>query len=838
MRTRAATPSGASSAEFPPEQLLSAVVESSDDAIVATSLHGTIKSWNTAAEALYGWTKAEAIGHSIEMIVPEARREEVSTLVAGLTQGGRLGHFETTRVRKDGSEMYLAMTVSPIRDFDGRVIGFSSIAHDVTEDRRREREVAESLRLFVQAQQVGHIGGWTSEVAPGDHMTWTGETFRIFGLEERSDLRVADFRERVHPDDVERVEAAKRSTVEQGRRLEIEYRIVRPDGTERWVHEVADVITEENGARVKLVGVTQDVTDWHEAGDTKRSLESQLRVLIENSKDLVFRYRLIPDPAFEYVSPALLAITGYTPDEFYADPDLVDKVFDPSTSALALARASTEEGKSPLDIEITRKDGSRSWVSLHINAVQGAGGELVAVEGILRDISDRKLAERQLEHEVLHDPLTGLPNRVLTMDRMEHGLARAVREGGLVAVLLVDLDRFKVFNDTRGHAWGDSVLQAVAARLAANSRGGDTLGRFSGDEFIIVCERLAATTDAITIAAHALDVFATPFDVGGEKVHVSASIGIATGKGSAGAEKLLRDADLAKYRAKDRGRARYEVFDDTLRAEVERRAMTEAGLRRAIENDEFGLVFQPVWSMAQERFVGAEALLRWHDPLRGTVSPDDFIPVAEECGLIVPIGEWVLKVACESVARWNAMGGLPTALSMSVNVSAVQLRSESFPRAVAAIIAAAGIDPRLICLEITESVLMEDVDYFSSVLRELQAIGTRLSIDDFGTGYSSLAYLRRFPVNELKIDRSFITNLDSEPFDATLVSAVVAIGEALGLRVVPEGIETTEELAAAAGLGCQYAQGFLLARPCDFDSCVTFLAGTAATGATGQRQSV
>jgi len=338
-----------------------------------------------------------------------------------------------------------------------------------------------------------------------------------------------------------------------------------------------------------------------------------------------------------------------------------------------------------------------------------------------------------------------------------------------------------------------------------------------------VCEKLLVATDAIKIADHMLNSFAAPFDIDGEQVHVTASIGIATGKAGESGDKLLRDADLAMYRAKDLGRARYEVFDDNLRAEAERRSMGEAGLRRALDNHEFALVFQPVWSMVEERFVGAEALLRWHDPDRGTVGPADFIPVAEDCGLIVPIGEWVLEQACKSLARSNRTVPGQTACTMSVNVSAMQLRSRDFTRHLEELISTTGVEPELLCLEITESVLMGDVDYFSKVLHQLRAIGTRLSIDDFGTGYSSLAYLRGFPVDELKIDRSFIANLDSDPYDATLVAAVIAIGDALGLRVVAEGVETAEELASVRDLRCQYAQGYLFARPCSFDDYMEYL---------------
>jgi len=634
-----------------------------------------------------------------------------------------------------------------------------------------------------------------------------------------------DYFARVHPDDLERVRAGALSAIAQEGHYEIEHRIVRPDGTQRWVFAAGDVLADANRVPVELVGVIQDITDRREAEEKARGVERQLRMLAENSRDLIFRHRSLPDPGFEFVSPSSVVITGYTPDEFYGQPELINRLIDSVSRDAWPAPVRSGRAETAVDLELVRKDGSKIWVNQRLDAVRDASGEIIGMDGITRDVSDRKAAELRLEHEVLHDPLTGLPNRVLVVDRIEHGLSLVSRGNGSVALLFVDLDRFKVFNDTRGHSFGDAVLRAVANRLQKCSRAEDTVGRFSGDEFVVVCETLLAATDAIKIADHTLNSFNAPFDIDGEEVHVTASIGIATGEAGESADKLLRDADLAMYRAKDRGRARYEVFDDNLRAEAERHSTVETGLRRGLDNHEFALAFQPVWSMIEERFVGAEALLRWHDPEGEVVGPADFIPVAEDCGLIVPIGEWVLEQACKSLALSSRAKPKQTACTMSVNVSAVQLRFRDFIRTLEKLISATNVEPKLLCLEITESVLMGDVDYFSKVLHELRAIGTRLSIDDFGTGYSSLAYLRRFQVDELKIDRSFIANVDSDPYDATLVAAVIAIGEALGLRVVAEGVETAEELAVLRDLGCQYAQGYLLARPCGLDEYMEYLKG-------------
>ena len=804
---------------------LASVVESAEDAIVSLDKNGHVLSWNPGAEHLFGYSSAEMLGRFYGEILSGEAQEDFKALFAKAMAGERLSHYETTRQRRDGSTIEVSLSLAPMFAADGSVVGESAILHDITERKERERELSASQALLERAQRVGRIGGWSGGSDLDARSSWTSETFRIFGVAERPDLTTADYYERVHPDDFSRVQSAVHSAMAEGHRYEIEYRIVRPDGTQRWVFEAADVVVGDGGTPVELTGVVQDITERHEAEETMRAVEHQLRLLAENSPDLIFRYRLDNPERFELVSPASLAITGYTPDELYADAGLIDLVIGPGDRELWMQRLLSGEAEEAEDIQFTRKDGSRIWVSQRLNVVRDSSGGVIAVEGIVRDISERKAAEQRFEFEALHDPLTRLPNRVLVTDRIETGLARGARDRSVVAVLFVDIDRFKVVNDTRGHARGDAFLRSVAYRLAQHSRAGDTVGRFSGDEFIVVSEGLRLASDAITIADRILNLFEAPFIADGEIVHLTASIGIAIGAAGEGADDLLRDADLAMYRAKDRGGGRYEMFDDALRAEAERRASTEAGLRRALDNNELALVFQPVWSIAEERFVGAEALLRWHDPESGTIVPTEFIPIAEECGLIVQIGDWVLAQACELLSLWGRGGPRLAACSVSVNVSALQLRSRDFTDALEEAIAASGIDPKLLCLEITESVLMGDVDFFAGSLHRLREIGVRLSIDDFGTGYSSLAYLRRFPVDELKIDRSFVAGLGSDTYDATLVAAAIAIADALSLRVVAEGVETAVQLAVLRDLGCQYAQGYLLARPLAVEDCAALLDG-------------
>jgi diguanylate cyclase (GGDEF)-like protein/PAS domain S-box-containing protein len=802
---------------------LAAIVESAGAAIFSLDLRGYVVSWNRSAERLFGYSAIEMVGHNYGEIIHGEAESEFQSVFARVAAGERVIDLETKRPRRDGTMVDVLLTVSPIFAPNGSIIGESAIMHDISERKQLERDLAESRALMEHAQRVGRLGGWTCATVPDAPLICTSETFRIFGTVERANLALDDYFARVHPDDRPRVRAAALSAIAQNGHYELEHRIVRPDGEQRWVFAAGDVILDARGQPVTLAGVIQDITDRREAELKSLGLERELEMLADHSPDLIFSLRTSPDLVFEFVSPAALAITGYTPDEFYAHPDLIDRILEPFVGDMLLEGREPAAGGRLDDFEITRKDGSKLWVNQRLARVLDADGQVVGVHGILRDVSARRAAEERVEHEALHDPLTGLSNRVLVKDRIERGLSRCTREAGFVTVLVVNLDRFKSINDTRGPTRGDAVLKAVARRLESCSRVGDTVGRFSGDEFVIACENLAAITDAIGMADRTLNVFSAPFDVEGESVHVTASIGLAIGNATDTADTLLRDADLAMYRAKDRGRARYEMFDDTLRAEAERHSLVEEGLHRALDKGEFTLVFQPVWSVSENRFTGAEALIRWNDPNRGTIGPDEFIPVAEECGLIVPMGEWVLEEACAALARWNGLSVPKPGYTMSVNVSAVQLRSGGFVQTVKDVIAATKVRPEQLCLELTESVLMEDVDHVSSVLLKLQTLGVRLSIDDFGTGYSSLGYLRRFRVNEVKIDRSFISGVDSDPYDATLVSAVVAIGDALGLRVVAEGVETSAELEAVKGLGCSYIQGFFFARPCGFEECTKLL---------------
>jgi len=437
---------------------------------------------------------------------------------------------------------------------------------------------------------------------------------------------------------------------------------------------------------------------------------------------------------------------------------------------------------------------------------------------------DRAARSEELGHLALHDSLTGLPNRSLAIDRLEQALWRLADHDSMLAVLFVDLDRFKTVNDRLGHETGDALLVAVARRLSASVRRQDTVARLGGDEFVVLCEDLADEHQAEELAQRAAEALSAPYTFERAEISVTPSIGIAfTRRSTDLASSLLRDADAAMYRAKRLGGGRYEVFDSNMHTQAVARLLTERALRQALEHNELRVVFQPQFTLADGQQVAVETLLRWAHPTRGLVSPADFIPVAEETGLIVPIGSWVLNQACDRLAANANRTDDGPPLSVAVNISARQLLRPDFARQIARELRDRELDPSQLCLEITEGTLLDDLDANGEALRALKELGVRLSIDDFGTGGSSLTYLRQFPFDELKIDHSFIAGLGRSAADDAIVAATIDMAHALGMVVSAEGIETAEQRRRLTELGCDRGQGYLLAAPEEVPSRHLFL---------------
>jgi diguanylate cyclase (GGDEF)-like protein/PAS domain S-box-containing protein len=484
-----------------------------------------------------------------------------------------------------------------------------------------------------------------------------------------------------------------------------------------------------------------------------------------------------------------------------------------------------------------RSDGTEFPVEISLSPLRTRRGMLVIAA--VRDISARKRAEAERSHLIReralyaeisrlarHDALTGLPNRSLLHDRLAAAIASGQRHGTRLAVLFLDLDRFKQVNDSLGHATGDQLLQAIATRLSESVRGTDTVCRQGGDEFVVLLSDVQRKEDVAAATSKVIAAVNGPHKVGRRHLHATASVGVALyPENGRDADTLLKNADIAMYYAKDHGRDHFRFFDEEMNARIVERQALETSLRSALAREEFHLRYQPKVSLATGRMTGAEALLRWEPPDRGVVMPETFIPVAEDCGLIVPIGRWVLGEACRQAREWQR-SGLET-VPIAVNISALEFRHDGFLDGVRAVLHASGLEPRLLELEVTETVLMESVAGTAAVLRALKAMGLSLAVDDFGTGYSSLSYLMQFPIDALKLDRSFVQEIGGGAGDSPVISAVIGLGTSLGQRVIAEGIETQEQLAFLQGQRCQEGQGFHFSQPLPGEEFATLLGHSA-----------
>jgi diguanylate cyclase (GGDEF)-like protein/PAS domain S-box-containing protein len=452
---------------------------------------------------------------------------------------------------------------------------------------------------------------------------------------------------------------------------------------------------------------------------------------------------------------------------------------------------------------------------------------LVANQALQAEIAERRQIEERMRHVAHHDALTGLPNRSLLQERLAESVARARESGRLMVVLFIDLDRFKNINDSLGHVVGDHLLREVGERLRASVRDDDFVARIGGDEFVVVLDRVRSAQAGLGVAAKLLDALQVPFRVDAHELAVTASIGLCVyPKDGDSVEALMRNADTAMYRAKSQGRNGFMRFDGAMTQAAARHFQLETHLRRAIARSELELHFQPVYDAVEQRVISAEALLRWNHPDLGQLAPGSFIDVAEESGLVVPIGEWVLAEACAQAAAWRR-AGLP-ALPVAVNLSGRQFWQKDLVRVVQDALAAAGLPPQALELEITESTVMQHVEQALAMLQELNDLGVTLAIDDFGTGYSSLAYLKRFPVDKLKVDRTFVRDVDRDPDDAAIVSSVIALARSMQLAVVAEGVETEAQRDLLLERGCTAMQGFLFCRPLPAGEFVAFVRGAAA----------
>jgi diguanylate cyclase (GGDEF)-like protein/PAS domain S-box-containing protein len=603
--------------------------------------------------------------------------------------------------------------------------------------------------------------------------------------------------------------------------------VVAGDGAvPRAVRDGLDALVSQVALALESAELTEDLL--------RRQSEARFSSLVQNSSDVVMVIE--PDTRIGYLTPSIENVFGYSPDELEGTrfADLLHP--DDKTRILTFLQTVAKDAESHFGLtecRVLHKNGS--WIHVETLPTNLLADE--NVRGIVlntRDISERKAFEEQLSHQAFHDSVTNLANRALFRDRVEHALERQQREDRPLAVVFLDLDDFKTINDSLGHAAGDELLFQVGERLKECLRSADTAARLGGDEFAILLEDVGEGVEAAEVAERIMGSLEGPFMLEDKEVFVRASAGIVIGDSAAleatGAEDLLRNADVAMYMAKEQGKGRYQVFEASMHTTVLERLELKADLQRAVENKEFTLHYQPVIILKTGRISGFEALVRWNHPQRGLVPPLSFIPLAEETGIIVQLGRWVLEEACRQIKTLQNAYPHDPPLSMAVNLSARQLQRPEIVQEVAEVLHTTGVNPKSLVLEITESVMMEDMELSIARLRELKELGVELAVDDFGTGYSSLNYIRRFPVDILKVDKSFIDGINEGGEDSALTAAIIELAGILRLQPVAEGIERAEQLERLLELDCDLGQGYYFAKPLDKDALQQLLDGAAPEG--------
>jgi diguanylate cyclase (GGDEF)-like protein/PAS domain S-box-containing protein len=800
-----------------------------DYAIFMLDTEGRITTWNAGAQRIKGYEAEEVMGQhfSIFYLPKDIERGHPEEELRLAQEQGRYEE-EGLRVRKNGSHFWASVLITALWDEEGNLRGFSKVVREVTErkeDEKKRREAEKRYRTLVERipaiVYVEHANGRMTTLYDSPQIE------RMLGYPRDTHEKDPNYWMKIiHLDDRARVLAEDRAAIGEDGRFSSEYRVLASDGRVVWVRDEAVVVRDQEGEALYWQGFIFDITNRKEAEEAVRKSEASLAESQRIAHLGTWDWDVVTGEILW--SEETFRIYGFEPNAFvpYFEK-LVEVVHPDDRSLLREAIEDAFAGTKSYDFEhrIVRPCGEVRWVHRQAEVVRGEGGEPLRMIGTVHDITERKALEERLEYQAYHDSLTDMPNRHLFVDRLGQALRRTRRKKGhQVAVLFMDLDDFKAINDSLGHEMGDLLLVVVAERLRRCLRPEDTLARFGGDEFVVLIEDVEDPQGAVRLAERIVESFRQPFVVAERELFLRASIGIALGAArTKSAEDLLRDADTAMYEAKEEG-LRYRIFDPAMYERAVGRLEMENKLRRAIEADQFVVHYQPIASLQTGEVRGVEALVRWNHPERGLLDPWEFMAVAEQSGIVVPMGEEVLQEACRQAKEWQEEHPRIPPLVMSVNLSAKQLQRPDIAQIVERVLKKTGLEARYLRLDITETVYIQVLEGNTQALDELTRMGVYISIDDFGMGYSSLAYLKRLPANALKVDKSFVKRLGEDVEDTAIVRMVIELAHTLGMEAIAEGVETWAQAALLEEMGCDLAQGFHFSEPLPPEAATNFLA--------------
>jgi diguanylate cyclase (GGDEF)-like protein/PAS domain S-box-containing protein len=822
------TPRKKTGTSEPPQELflLRVLMEHIPDAIYFKDIKSRFTWINRALSERFGLKDpAEAMGKTdFDFFTRDhaqpAFEDEQNIIRTGQPLLGR----EEKETWPDGHETWVSTTKMPLRDPKGRIVGTFGVSREITRRKQMEEALRNSEALYHSL--VENLPQNILRKDTHGRFTFANQRFcatvgkpltEVLGKTDH-DFFPPELADKYRQDDV-RVMASNEvfETIEENQ----------PPGKEKvYVQVVKNALHDARGRVIGIQCLFWDVSERVRARVALQKSEERYALAVQGANDGLWDWDLVSNQI--YYAPRWKSMLGLAEGEIGTNADeWMTRVHPDDLARLKAEMATHVLGYSPHfqhEHRMRHKDGSWRWMLSRGLAVRDESGRATRMAGSQTDITDRKRAEEELAVRAFYDPLTNLPNRTLFLERLGQALKRARRRKNYnFAVLFLDLDRFKGVNDSLGHMVGDQLLVGIARRLEKCVRPGDTVARLGGDEFTILLDEIRGNEDAVFVADRIQRELSTAFVLEGQDVFTTASIGIASGASYEKAEDILRDSDTAMYRAKEMGRARYEVFDTELHARAVIRLQMETDLRRALERKEFRVHYQPIVTMETRRVVSFEALVRWQHPQKGLIPPGDFLPLAEETGLIIPIDLWVLREACRQTKAWQEKYPYDPPLRVSVNLSSKQFLQQGLLEQVKDALRATGLEPASLTLEITESAIMEDIRQVTALVERLKDLKVQLYLDDFGTGYSSLSYLHRFPVDTLKIHHSFVGRLGLGGDQGELVKTITELARNLKMGVIAEGVETHQQLEQLRQLRCQQVQGFLFARPLDAEAAEAIL---------------